>query len=361
MTAVPTMFRRPAALLVGVLVALAGTVHAQYASDPFFERTVVQSRGFGLELMDARLLVLATYGVAPEGLDETIEGLEEDMARFGGTLNASAPDLAHELEDGVEAIEAAFERGEDLTDLVETVRGTLEEASRSVLPADVRTEPAYVAAVAADLLLAEGGVAEGVEEAIEEDEPWMYPLGWATLQRVKALWGELASAASDDQASFADQYLATLEEIYPAATLPDVFPSNPEEAEAPAQSLVGIIESVADAALYPGRDAARLARHLETVAAPACEAFAAGEDALAFEHVVIVGDLYDAHLTDVLALVASAEDEAVVDSLAALGYGGEEDEEGDDDGDDVERAENPSETCQDLVRNLSSAGRVLGG
>lgn len=357
------------------LAALFGAAQAQYGADPFFEQTVIQSRGFGLELMDARLRVLEAYGIAPDGLDETVEGFEADYARFGGTLSATAPDVAEALEDAIEAIEDGFEAGEDLTDLVAIARGAHADAYAAVIPAEVRASPAFRAGVMADLLLAEGGVAEGVEEAIEEDEPWMYPLGWAALQRVNELWAGLAEFATADQESFAQQYLDTLADIYPAATLPDVFPSNPEEAESPAQSLVGIVESVADAALYPGRDVRRLAPHLTTITAQACEAYAAGDDAIAFEHVLIVGDLYDAHLTDFLGLVAGDVDDGVTGMLGALGYGGDDDDDeagegesadgdaddGDEEGDDAALASDPAAACGELLEALEEASAVLGG
>jgi len=364
-------------VVAGALAAatLLGAAQAQYGSDPFFEQTVTQSRGFGLELMGARLLLLETYGIAPDGLDETVEGLEADLARFGGTLAATAPDVAEALEEAIEAIEDGFEDGEDLTDLVAIAWGAHADAYAAAIPAEVRASPAYRAGVMADLLLAEGGVAEGVEEAIEEDEPWMYPLGWAALQRVEELWAGLAQFATPEQDSFAQQYLDTLRDIYPAATLPDVFPSNPEEAESPAQSLVGIVESVADAALYPGRDVRRLAPHLETLVAQACDAYAGGQDAIAFEHVLVVGDLYDAHLTDFLALVAGDVDDAVTDMLGALGYGGDDDddeagegegaeagdEDDDEDDDDVVLADDPAAACGELLEALEEASAVLGG
>lgn len=364
--------RRPATILAAATLLLAGTALAQYGSDPFFEDTVAQSRGFGLELMGVRLHLLDTYGIAPEGLDETVEGLEEDYERFGGTLTAMAPDVAADLEEAIEEIEEAFEAGDDLSGVIADARSALEAAYAAVIPAEMRASTGYRAGVMADLLLAEGGVAEGVEEAVEEDEPWMYPLGWAALQRVTELWGGLAEFATADQDSFAQQYFDTLRAIYPTATIPDVLPSNPEEAESPAQSLVGIIESVADAALYPGRDVRRLAPHLSTVVAPACDAYAAGNDAIAYEHIVAVGDLYAAHLTDFLGLVAADVDEEVSGMLAALGYTGEDDDdegaEGEeageaeaDDADDDEVARDPAEACSELLEALEEANVVLGG
>lgn len=371
------LFRRPALLLATVALLVTGSAFAQYGSDPFFDDTVVQSRGFGLELMAARLTVLDAYGVAPEGMDEMIEGLEADLARFAGTLGAADADAAQALEEVIEEIEEAFENGVDLTDLVAQAREAHEAAYAAVIPAETRASVAYRAGVLADLLLAEGGVAEGVEEAVEEGEPFMYPLGWAALQRVLELWSGLAEFATADQDSFAQQYLDTLTAIYPSAEIPDALPSNPEEAESPAQSLVGIIESVSDAALYPGRDVRRLAPHLSTVVAPACEAYAAGDDAIAFEHIVAVGDLYAAHLADFLGLVAGEVNEDVSGMLAALGYAGEDDDddegegegneagvegEDDDDGDDVALlADDPAAACGELLEALEEATESLGG
>jgi hypothetical protein len=368
MRGIALRIRPLAATLAASAALLLGTAAAQYASDPFFEQTVVQSRGFGLEMMGVRLLLLDAYGVAPEELDETVEGLEEDLARFGGTLAAAAPDVAEALEEALEALEEAFENGEDLTARIAEIRELHEAAYAIVVPAEVRASPAFRAGVTADLLLAEGGVAEGVEEAVEEGEPWMYPLGWAALQRVEELWSGLAEFATAAQDSFAQQYFDTLREIYPTATIPDTLPSNPEEAESPAQSLVGILESVADAALYPGRDVRRLAPHLVTVTAPACDAYAAGHDAVAFEHIVVVGDLYTAHLADFLGLVAGEVNEDVTGMLASLGYAGEDDddeadeggEEGEDE-DDAELADDPAAACGALLEALEEASAVLGG
>ena len=369
-------FRRSVVAVVTAVALLAGSAAAQYGADPFFEDTVLQSRAFGLEMMGVRLTLLDAYGTVPDELAEHVEAIEEaDLPRFAGTLAAAAPNTLAALESAIEELEDAVEGGEDVTDAVTAVRDVHAVAYAAVVPDDVRASTAFRAAVTADLLLAEGGVAEGVEEAIEEDEPWEYPIGWAALQRVEELWAGLAEFASAEQDSFAQQYFDTLRDIYPTATIPDVLPSNAEEAEAPAQSLVGILESVSDAALYPGRDVRRLSAHLVEVTEPACLAYQAGDDAIALEHVVAVGDLYDAHLTDFLGLVAGDVDEAVTGMLAALGYGGDDDDDdaeegeaGSDDADDEdevdddhELAGDPAAACGELLEALEEARSTLGG
>src|SRR5690606_40058236 len=83
---------------------------------------------------------------------------------------------------------------------------------------------------------------------------------------------------------------------------PTQFIGNPEEAEAPAQRLVGILEVVVDADLYPGRDHAALADHLAGLTTSACTFYADGNDAVGGETIYAVAGLYGDHLGELVNL-----------------------------------------------------------
>jgi hypothetical protein len=342
------MFAKPARTLLAALAAAVLAV-APAQADPFFDDMILQSQGFGLEMVAVRLHAIEQFDPIPEGLDEVSEGFfEDDLPRFMGTLRAADPFVADGLAEALEAVEEGVEDGEVSLLALAYARAWQAVAYDVLVPASART-PAYWGAIAADLLLADGGVGEAMEEAIAEGEIWEYPGGWAALQRLEWIWGQLAPLASAEEASFGRQYLDILHELLPTAQIPDVFPANPEEAEAPAQSLVGVFESVTDASLYTGRDLGFLAGYLADLVAPACELYAAGDDELASETAFAVRPHYRKHLRRLLDLVAPEVHEVaggILDELVA-----EEDE----------RPEDLAGACRELHDALIEARAVLGG
>src|SRR5680860_1731932 len=98
--------------------------------------------------------------------------------------------------------------------------------------------------------------------------------------------------------------LAVLATVYPQAAPPKAITGSPEEAEAPVQRLVGSLETVVDAELFPGRDMVGLSGRLNEAVAPACEAYDAGDDALGLEIAIAVGDPYAKHLGGFLGLMS---------------------------------------------------------
>ncbi len=337
---------RPIAVSTLAVAALAA---ATAQPDPFFDDMLLQSRGFGLEMVAVRLHAIEQFDPIPEGLDEVAEGFfEDDLPRFMGTLRAAKPFVADGLVEALEAVEEGVEEGEVGLMTFAYARAWQSIAYDVLVPTAART-PAYWGAIAADLLLAEGGVGEAMEEAIAEGEIWEYPGGWAALQRLEWIWGELAGLANEDEASFGRQYLDVLHELLPTAQIPDSFPANPEEAEAPAQSLVGVFESVVGASLYTGRDLGRLAAHLTDLVAPACELYAAGETELASETAFAVRPHYRKNLRRLLDLIAPEIHEVaggILDELVA--------EEG-------ERLTDLARACRDLHDALNDARSALGG
>ena len=338
-------------LRLSLLTVIAGALLAVAPAQdgPFFDDMTLQSHGFGLEMVGVRLAAVEQFDPVPEGLAEVVEGLfEDDVPRFIGTLRARDPFVADGLVAALETVEDGAEDGRAGIMDFAYARAWWALAYDVLVPAERRT-PAYWGAVSADLLLADGGVGEALEEAIADDEIWGYPGGWAALQRVEAIWSDLLPLANDDEASFGRQYLDTLHELFPSAQLPDAFPPNPEEAEAPAQSMVGVLESVTDATLYTGRDLGYLAGFLADFIAPACELYAAGDEELASEAAFAARPHYRKHLRRLLDLVAPEVHEVA---------GGILDELVEAPGD---RPADLPGACRDLYDALIEARNALGG
>jgi hypothetical protein len=291
----------------------------------------------------------------------------EHFARFGGTLAKRDPMLAEALATALEKVAEAADQQEEAGPAVATAQSLVEDARVAVMAPEILQAPAFKGALRVDLLLAEGGVADGDEEAAA-GEPWGYQGGWAALQRVAALWAEIEPLATDGRRADAQEMLAALQVLYPDPGPPvSVLGWNPEEAEVPAQRLAGIVEEVVDANLFPGRDFARLARHLGETARTSCDAYASGEEEVGAEGVFAVFDLYHGELGGTASLFAPEEHERVMDRFGLLiGVEGDRDDGVADAGDaeeDESRIEtlSPVDACGNLFETLLEIGSVLGG
>lgn len=365
------------AALLGAIssIALAASpVLAQYGSKPFIDNTVQQSQARAFELAGLRLdIAEALPGEMDDEFIEQIEGLEGDFARFGGTLAAANSELAEELDEAFEVVVAAVGKGSDASAAIAVARTLLADAYAAVIASEAQAEPAFKAAVLADLLLGEPGVAEGYEEAGEE--PYAFSLGWAALARANTLWDEISADADSAQRADGDEMLEFIATLYPGAEPPEQFTGNPEEAESPAQRLVGIIETMVDADLYPGRDQASLATHLADLTGPACEAYAAGNNAVAAETIYAVQGHYADHLGELTNLFEPELHEEVQDLFGGM-IQVEEDDDDDAEGDTAEEVEDAdddqadyapmtsdtaADNCTELVEALNQVRTVLGG
>jgi len=358
---------------VSLLALSCASASAQdYTDRPFIDATLVQSQARALELADLRLTLAETFpGETDDDFLEQIESLQGDFARFGGTLAAADADLAQSLEAALQDVAEAVESGEDAAEDIAEARTLLGEAYDVVIDPAIQDTAAFKGAVLTDLLLGEPGVAEGYEEAGEE--PWAFSMGWAALQRVKELWGEVSAQADETHRSDGDEMIATIDPLFPNGEPPERFVGNPEEAEASAQRFVGIIETVVSADLYPGRDHAALAAHLAELTTPACEVYASGDEVVADETIYAVAGLYTDNLAELTNLFAPETAEEVSDLLASLvevededeggaaGEGAEQSDEtaGDDDDDAASLA--PAESCEALAEQLRQVGMILGG
>lgn len=359
------------ALLIAATLFCAGSASAQYSQRPFFDDTLAVSQAYGFELALLRLEVLDLVG---DDLDddylEVIEGFDVDLRRFMGSLSRADADLAADLEEAVEAVEAAAEEGKVAGDAVAEARELLRQAYAVVVPVEVRSEPAFAAALIVELSLGEGGVGEGYEEATE-GELGAYTMGYASLARVVEIWeSTVAPAADEQQRSDVEEMWEFLATLYPEPTIDDAIVGNPEEAEAPVQRVIGLLETIVDAELFPGRDLLALSAQLPVQLAGYCEAYDAGDDDLAVEGVIAVGYLYfSADLASFLSFMAPEVHEEASEQIVALtgldpeleGVEEEEDEEEEEGEEEFAPVEDPAAACRELLAALQEAHEALGG
>ncbi len=303
---------------------------AQYTNDPFFEWTVIQSQAIGIELVMQRLRIIEAVGRPfdrqfPE-IVETLSG--SDFERFGGALAESDAELAAYLFSVLNAIAEGVEGGGVLEDdgplgridvnmLIPIAWELLDEAYDVIAPPAIRDLPAFKGGVIAQLLLGEGGVAEGLEEAIIER--WEFANGWGATQRVKELWSEVSGLATPAGQADVEEMIAAFDAIYPSAVPPDNFRGiDPEEAETPAQRMTGLLESIVDAALYSGRDQIKLLDHLVGLTGEACEDYAEGWLRGAQMTIYAVLDHYAGETTGLGALIGLFAPDVNDSAMAAL-------------------------------------------
>ena len=346
-----------AALLLAPVTA--GAQSSGYASAPFRDHPVEVAHGAALERIGVAAQALAQGGAEEEdddeeetaeaagdgeqGEDEDEGGPAADFALLQASLAAASPELEDQLAAAIDELVEAAEHGNDTAEPAATIIRLTGQARDALLPADLAGTPGFRAALMASLLLEEGGVAEGYEEATE-GEASAYALGYAALQRVKSLWDGLAGQASPQQAADVAAMLAMLDGLFPTPAMPERLSPDPEQAEAPAQQLVALLEGVADAELFLGRDLAAAATVVHDVAARGCASLEAGQAPLGIEELKIAAAYYDQTLRDTLGLMAPEAAGAIDEGLEEL-----------DEGDAGEMAE----ACGPLLEGLASARTAL--
>lgn len=343
-------------------VCLPAQALAQFAHEPFFDNAVALSQAYGLESIGLRLDLAAAFS-APydDELIETIEGVSGGAyQRFGGTLEARDSELATALSAALHEVGEAVEDGEDPTAAIAEARELLGKAYDVVIPVELRDSAAFKGGVLIQLLLAEEGVAEGYEEAVEGNEPWEYPNGWVALQRVKVLWNEVKGDASAERLADGQEMLDLLDTLYPQAEPPASLAGlNPEEAEGPAQRLGGIIEDVTNADLYPGRDVGRLVGHLGELTTAACAHYPHNGD-VAVETIYAVFDLYDANIEKVASMFAPEVQERASELFGYM-IASDDDDDEDASGTEADEVISAVEACGELVAAFADLKTAFGG
>ena len=320
-----------AALLVGSTVA--GAQSSGYADAPFREHPVEIAQGAALERIEVAARALAAAAASDEDDDAVADDEDDDLGKeeeeggplidFGllrASLAATSPELEGRLAAAIEELVEAAGHGTDAAEPAKEVIRLTGEARGKLLPGTVTDTAGFRAAMMASLLLEEGGVAEGYEEATEGEAP-AYATGYFALQRVKALWQGLAGRASLEQSAELAAMLAILDGLFPSQEMPERLSPDPEQAEAPAQQLVGLLEGVADAELYLGRDLGTAAAVIRELTDQGCASLQAGKAALGVEELRIAAAYYGQTVHDTLGMMAPEAAEAIEEGLEELDQG----------------------------------------
>lgn len=349
--------KRPGLALAAALLLAAAmggqAAFAQYVYNPFFDYTVAVGHGFATEVMGIRLAALAAFedeDDLDDMLEQTEKVLERDYPRIAGSLKLVSPGLAEDL---YEALEEVLELAEDeefdeLEGAIQRARQLIRAAYAALVPADVAERPEFVAAVVSLLMLADDGVAEGYEDAVEaeeEDDIYEYSNGWAAFQRVKELWAHLRPLASELQALEMELTLARIEEFYPSVTPPDFSGADPEALEDPARQVVTTLEGIVQAYLYPERELGRVADVVAEFLAGGLQAYEAGLTELALERALWANFFYRENLRRLFDLIVPEAHAEITEAFEALG-------------EDIDEA--GAEALRTALKALNDARAVLG-
>lgn len=344
-----SILRSWAVTLLGFWVAFGmQSAQAQFTEDPFFEHTELLSFAYGTEMISIRLSALAAIDEPDEEfIEEVEEALEEDLPRFVGSLEAQDPELAQQLEAALEEVINAAEAGAELAELVQRAQDLTRQAQTLLVPLEVLDNPSFRAALMTKLLLAEGGVAEGYEEAAE-GEIWEYPGGWAALQRVKDLWEGLRPLATETQVFEVEDMLRTLNELFPSPLPPDdIERGDPEEAEAPSHRIVGFLEEITSASLYPDRNRGELFALTRSLVEAGCTAYGENQAHIGRERIVAANFYYEDYLGGMVELLAPEVHAEVTERMNVLVEGTLE-------------TQQLRDQCKEIPEQLEQAQRLLG-
>lgn len=302
---------------VAALLAAPAGAHA-YTHAPFFEHPVELGQVYGLERMGVRMGALLAFDEPPDDLVEEAEKmLARDLPLFMGSLGTTDPETASALAAAVDELLMTASVGGELEAPAAAVAQLAATARAALVPDDLVQSAPFRAALLTKLVLADDGVAEAYEDAAEGDE-WEYPAGWSALQRVKVLWEDLRPLADETAAFEIDDMLAELDALLPQAAPPERFVGDPEEPEAYAHRLIGFVEQVADADLYPSRDLGRAAGLVIDLATAGCDAYGAGEAGLGRERASLAQFHYAEVLRRPLGMLAADEHGIATDAFAVL-------------------------------------------
>ena len=359
------------ALLLAPTAAFAQS--AGYAHAPFRDHPVAVAQGAALERIEVAARALAVTGGAEDDDDQAKADDDDDKAKadddddapakaaggeeeeeeggpqvdFGllqASLAAASPKLAKRLGAEIEELVEAAEHGKDADEAAEEVIELAGQARGKLIKDAIAKSPSFQAAMVASLLLEEGGVAEGYEEATK-GEAQAYASGYFALQRVKALWEGLAKHATPEQTAEVAATLKMLDGLFPSQQMPEHLSPDPEQAEAPAQQLVGLLEGVADAELYLGRDLGVAAGVVHDLAAEGCASLKKKKtQALGVERLRIAAAYYGQTVSDTLGLLAPEAAETIKEGFEEAGEG------------EVDELE---EACGPLVKALAEGKAAL--
>jgi len=314
-----------------LLTATTAAAQSERSITPFKDEPVSLAQAAALERIEATAQAhaavrpAARYAKADAGkrtADEQDEAEDErspmaDLALLGGSLSAASPKLARALTAALEEMAEAAEAGKNAARPAKKVVDLSGKARAAILKSKPVDTPALQAALMASLLLDDGGVSESYEGAAKGDRT-AYATGYFLLQRVKALWKGLTDHATPKQAEDVRQMLAMLDRLFPSQEPPLRLSPDPEEAEAPSQQLVTLLETVAKADLYPGRDLADAGVLVHELAQLGCKSLASRNRAVGAEELLIAANYYGRTMKNTVAVMAPDSARAIAAAFKSV-------------------------------------------
>ncbi|GAA6736957.1 hypothetical protein Thermus77359_22790 [Thermus oshimai] len=264
-------------------------------------------------LRATELLSIRLEALALDPSEEQAEKILGDLALFAGSLEVQDPDLLAALEGALEGLEEATKAKDAarLAALSRQTQGLLERVRARLVP---QMGPALEAALMAQLLLLDDGVAESYEDAAGGEEG-AYGVGRVALERVRARWQslKLTLAGQAEGVARVEEGLRVLERLFSSPTAPARF-QDPEDAEQAALDIVFALAAASGADLLP-RDLGEVLAKVEGLVAQAC---GEGSRRLALERLLSAHLLYRAYLEDPLKTLAPGLGEELDGLLAGL-------------------------------------------
>lgn len=245
------------------------------------------------------------------------------VALFAGSLAQSDAALLQALEADLKDVRRLAGSGNDaaLARAVSRAQRKLARVREALLPDALASDPAFQAALIAKLANSGRGLGEAYEEAAT-GELGAYPFAWLTLQRVEALWHDLAPALPAAQHGV-KLALGQLHSLMPALEPPETF-SDPEDVEGEALNLVFALEGALEQPLMM-RGFAPALNLMQRQVEDSCQAVAAGKPRLALENALAARITYSAHLASTMSMLAPdvhADLTALWGNLESLRAGG---------------------------------------
>lgn len=285
---------------------------------------------------------MASLVTEPE--DEVAEAMRENSRLFLGSLQRADSSLAAKLEAALTQAQDLAEKGRGSARLNRRVRWLLDQTQRTLIPRQTRQDPAFQAALLAQLLNLEEGVAEAYEEAAQGEEE-AYPLAWAGLQRVNLLWRQLRPRLSNGEGrQKSDDALARLGKLIASPEPPERY-SDPEDAEQAALDAAYGLEQAAGKPLLL-QDLSRAFTLTRVNAAQACRAAEGGQWGLALEWASAANVYYEQHLAATVQTLAPQAHTPLAEAMEELA-------------EEVAERETPDELCGKLPGLLARAGEPL--
>ena len=319
-------------LLLSMLCALAFAQDTEQNAESAYTNYAEPLRfAYATQMLEIQLGGVSASGESVAALNEEDESGEEESGEeeseeneaplgfadselldlFSGSLQTTDPELLSRLEEVLTQVDTAT--GDDLTAAIEHAQTLLTQARDLLVAEDVQRDPVFTAALISQLLLFEGGIADNYEEA--DETAWAFPVAWAGVQRVKALWGTLEPGLDSSRTSEITRSLDTLDQLLASPVKPATL-GDPEDVETAANDLVFGLETALDTQLMPRALSASLSL-LRQQTTEACDKAAAENFPLEAEGVAAAHDTYRQFLSDAFSVLDPDNAERLSDLLVS--------------------------------------------